>query len=482
MKCHFWGLAALAFSLAVVAFQSPTFAQSRTYAHGRPYAHGRMRLAQQTTATPAPTKAAAPEELPSNQYPGGPMPGPSHSYDSYDHGYVDEGYSGYGGGPGCQDGYCDDGCYGPNSCDSCGGYGGDCCCGNSGFYGDLLGGYCPRGQFFVTADYLYVRASFSDALSHIEREIDEEPDTIVDHFRRFDFDYESSYRFGGGYQLPSCNEEIRFLYTRLASSADNFVFSDDDNDSGNGSNDTDDLIFLPFSDTALDDQVALMHALVKVHAFDVEFAKTIPLGGNCGYGSGCGDPCGGGCPAWDVTWSGGFRFAKADWDRSYLVGDGETVDTRFRSAMNFQGGGPRVGLEGRRYWGQGGWLSVFLKGNISLLLWRCRFGYTTAPDTGSRRSHQRYHIGSDQKRPAVRAGDRNRDRPHDARHAIDDRVGRLLVQCLARPGLPRRKLDVRPGAGHALRRRQPAGLRQLLRPAGSGILDLVGQAVPDIRH
>ena len=35
--------------------------------------------------------------------------------------------------------------------------------------------------------------------------------------------------------------------------------------------------------------------------------------------------------------------------------------------MNFQGGGLRTGLEGRRYFFKDGWLSLYGKGNLSLL-------------------------------------------------------------------------------------------------------------------
>ncbi len=36
--------------------------------------------------------------------------------------------------------------------------------------------------------------------------------------------------------------------------------------------------------------------------------------------------------------------------------------------MNFRGGGLRTGLEGRRYFFKDGWLSIYAKGDISLLL------------------------------------------------------------------------------------------------------------------
>ena len=35
------------------------------------------------------------------------------------------------------------------------------------------------------------------------------------------------------------------------------------------------------------------------------------------------------------------------------------------STLDFNGGGPRVGLEGRRYFGKKHWCSIFLKGDIS---------------------------------------------------------------------------------------------------------------------
>ena len=72
---------------------------------------------------------------------------------------------------------------------------------------------------------------------------------------------------------------------------------------------------------------------VDVKAFDLDYRKTIPLGGPaccecgdccdpCGDPCGCGDTCcSPGCPAWDITWSGGLRFADVNWDRYYLAPD-----------------------------------------------------------------------------------------------------------------------------------------------------------------
>src|ERR1700712_4823898 len=92
---------------------------------------------------------------------------------------------------GCSEGYCDAPSCGCDSCGS-GGGGGNFCglCGPSG------------GQFFFTADYLKVRASFSEAIAKVEEDLA----TGTDRFIPLDFGYESSYRFGGGYRLCCCGE------------------------------------------------------------------------------------------------------------------------------------------------------------------------------------------------------------------------------------------------------------------------------------
>jgi hypothetical protein len=238
---------------------------------------------------------------------------------------------------------------------------------NDGWFG------CNDGQFFVFADYLYVRAHFSEATAFVEQDISQANIVEID-FHQLDFDYESSYRIGGGWRRCCCGDEIRFLYTRLTSSAEEEVPFDTD-------------IFIPLEPGTPPGGRTEIDADVDVRSFDLECAKTIPLGAKCcGCGDacgGCGDACGGcgsgcggcgdccmpQCPVWDVTWSGGIRAAEASWSRSYtafdqadaFVGEGE-------SSMDFEGVGARVGLEGRRYFFKNGWLSTYMKGNLSLLV------------------------------------------------------------------------------------------------------------------
>jgi hypothetical protein len=331
-------------------------------------------------------RATQPQRPAAERLPNGVVgPTPSMLYEPpvYHHGYGEPGFgnSGYPVqgqfGEGCYSGgNCESG-YGCDNeyCGSCGGYGCDGDCWQRGGMGaNLFGCVCPPGRFFVTADYLYVRANFSEAIAFLEQIDDENQGVGIDVFHELDFDYESSYRFGGGYRTCGCNEEMRFLFTRLSSTADEIA--------PQGS-------FLAYEVSAPPGGETLIHADVDAKAFDLEFAKTIPLGGGggceCGDPCGCGDACSSGCgsccPAWDVTWSGGFRFADVDWSRTYTAVDvDDFITTEAVSTMNFRGGGLRVGLEGRRYFFDNGCLSVYLKGDISLLLGDVRLNATRITD------------------------------------------------------------------------------------------------------
>ena len=249
---------------------------------------------------------------------------------------------------GCSEGYCEQpscgcGC----GCDTCGSGGCGSCCGLCGPNG---------GQFFLTADYLNVRASFSQATAKVVEDLNAGTDTFVP----LDFNFESSYRFGGGYRLCCCGEEIRFLFTRMTSSAPDTAVNGD---------------LVPIEASPPPGGVTNIGANVDAKSYDIEWAKTIPLGGCCcescgdscstGCGSGCCRPC---CPAWDITWSGGVRFGDVDWNRAFVANDSNDFTvTNARSSLSFRGAGLRAGLEGRRYFGKDGWLSLYSKGDISLL-------------------------------------------------------------------------------------------------------------------
>jgi hypothetical protein len=313
--------------------------------------------------------------------------------------FVDDGYSGYAGGSG------DCGCYGDAYCCD-GGYGcGDYCESEGGKSWWNCGDWCDFGccggqkpRWYFTADYLYVRANFSEAVAYLEHNDDGAPTEFEDTFHELNFRHQSSYRFGGGYFLGCCDEQLRFMYTRMQSNAGGFT--------------TDPNAIGPFETSPGPGGRLDFRADVDSHTWDLEYAKTIPLGGNCCECAdaccdpcncdpcGCGDACcPPACPAWDITWSGGLRFADVQWARHYNSFNPQTEESRDAdSTMDFSGGGPRFGLEGRRYFGQRNWCSAYVKGDISLLLGNAQFNESrintdgTPPDIVTRQSSRNRNI------------------------------------------------------------------------------------------
>ena len=355
MKQHTIVLLALALSMASAGTEHRASAQGRV-----------VNIRQNSGATPS--RGATVEELPSGHVRNGQPAVEVYPHGEYSDGFVGEGFShgGYAVGGSYDEGYvgCGSAC-GPDAgcCETCGGFGCDGACWyRGGLSSNLFGLVCPPGRYYVTADYLYVRSNFSEAVSFLEQTDDNQGIGTTD-FHQLDFQYESSYRLGGGYRLSNCGEEVRFLFTRLSS------FADDVAPQG---------AFLPYEVAAPPGGETLIHADVDIKSYDLEFAKTIPLGGRmssagceCGDACGCGDACASdcGCPAWDVTWSGGLRFSEAGWNRTYTAMNAdEFVTTEAVSVMDFRGGGVKVGLEGRRYFFGNGCLSLYLKGDLSLLL------------------------------------------------------------------------------------------------------------------
>jgi hypothetical protein len=252
----------------------------------------------------------------------------------------------------------DDASYGSyDSCNTCptGGYGS----------GGLFDGLADRQmQLVFGAEYIYARATFSEALAYVEQDAIAGGET----WHQIDFNYNSNYSFYGGFYLPDCGGSVIFDYTRMTS----------DGDYAATETSPDISILGPFE---IDGNIT-GHADVDLKSYDLSFAKTIPLGcllggagcggccddACCGDGS-CGNGCGSWCPAWDITWSGGIRFAQVGWNNGLTATDpltGEFVDSA-NTSLNFDGFGGRVGLLGRRYIGKRGLFSVYGRGDWSLL-------------------------------------------------------------------------------------------------------------------
>src|SRR5262249_34742106 len=112
-----------------------------------------------------------------------------------------------------------------------------------------------------------------------------------------------------------------------------------------------------------DGQFFTANAGITANIFDIDFAKCLSLGGPCGP---C-DPCG--CPRWDLRWAAGVRVADISrFDNNFTsTAQGNTVTTA-NIDCRFVGAGPRIGIQGRRYFGCNGCLSVFAKGSQALLI------------------------------------------------------------------------------------------------------------------
>jgi hypothetical protein len=243
---------------------------------------------------------------------------------------------------------------GYDSCNTC--PTGGCSDSDGGMLGRLSGG--RNVQLIAGAEYIYAQATFSDALAFVEQ------DTVAggETFHQIDFGHESSYSFYGGAYLPDCGGAVIFDYTRLTSSGD---YARDDSAFTN--------IFGSFE---IDGDIE-GEAEVDLDSYDLSFSKTIPLGCLLS-GKECGDCCDdaccsgcGWCPAWDITWSGGVRYADVNWDHTVTAFDRTITSVPMidsaATTLDFDGFGGRVGLMGRRYLGKRGLFSLYAKGDWSVL-------------------------------------------------------------------------------------------------------------------
>lgn len=245
------------------------------------------------------------------------------------------------------------------------------------------------GRFFIGADYLNIRSTFSESTAFVVTTGLQPPANapaqplfppVTNTFQEFDYDYESSYRIFGGYRLDECGGEIRFAFTRFDNIGATAV-SPPAVSAAPGGSVTQIQHPGELASSQTGDRI-VASSNVNVKSYDLGFAKTIPLGspvsGGCdscsdGYESGCGW-----CPAWDVKWSAGIRFAEVNWDRQSTL---QSTNGTESASMNFEGGGARVGLEGTRYLGRQQRFAVFAKSDMSLLLGTVRLEQITGVGT-----------------------------------------------------------------------------------------------------
>ncbi|HZZ29828.1 MAG TPA: Lpg1974 family pore-forming outer membrane protein [Pirellulales bacterium] len=241
-----------------------------------------------------------------------------------------------------------------NSCDSCGGCGG---CGNS--CGGCCGDSCcfnPCGccGWYAGADYVLVRPDFAIAQAFVQITGDPITGNENDRIIQQKYNYQSSVRAFLGYRFD-CGDEINFHYWNL-------------NDGGT-------LVASPTLTSAFGGQFMLRannpgDTLVNtvglnMNVYDIDYSKCCCFGGNP---SSC-NPCRC-CPVWTLKYSAGVRIADVHrTDDTIQNSATPVVDEPVAGFIDasFIGAGPRVGIEGRRYFA-GNRFSLFARTNFSLLL------------------------------------------------------------------------------------------------------------------
>lgn len=233
---------------------------------------------------------------------------------------------------------CEDGC-----ADGCGrGWGGDGWFSGSG-----------RGNWVSGIEFLFARPHFSEPTAYIRQTGPfTDPDTgefIATHRTvSYAYDYEASVRAYIAYQLCDCCSEVRLTYWRL-----------DSNDTSSETTSTDgNVVPTYFEVQPLPGNTLTSSSDVQGNIYDLDFARCIRLGDD--------DSCCDGCPAWDLQWSVGARLA--DWDYSKDVFTNDPTNGRIDIDMEFIGAGPKVGLEGRRYFGACNQFACYSTLDIALVL------------------------------------------------------------------------------------------------------------------
>jgi hypothetical protein len=232
---------------------------------------------------------------------------------------------------------------GCSDCAQCGQSCGFCFnpCGCCGWYGDV--------------DYLLVRPSFSENQGFLQRtttQDQQENTTVTDRVVHQDFDYNSSVRTYLGYRF-SCGDEIRFTYWNFGDKS--HLLSGQAPADGS-------VVYAGHLEivTSEPGQRLVVSAGLQANVYDIEYIKCACQNSGC-----CDCDC---CPPWTLKYSAGIRIADVRRGDNTVLLDPDGTEARSGLiTADFIGAGPRVGIEGRRFFGDGGF-SLFARSNLSLLL------------------------------------------------------------------------------------------------------------------
>ncbi len=233
-----------------------------------------------------------------------------------------------------------------------------------------VSGPMRRGMWYGSVDYLLFRPRLSQGVAEVRRTLTTNTDvspntsTVTDTAEEFKFSYQSGFRAAIGYRLLDCGGDIQVAYWRMTA---NSQFSD-----GPANTETDNpRLFGQLKNNPGNGGFLSANTGITANIFDVDFAKCLSFGGPQGP---CDTCCF--CPRWDLRLWAGARIADISrYDNNVTTtppvsSTAPTADQIVYGNIDarFTGAGPRVGLQGRRYFGANGFLSLYARASQALLI------------------------------------------------------------------------------------------------------------------
>ena len=225
-------------------------------------------------------------------------------------------------------------------------------------YCDVGGcGTCRQGLWYYSLDYLLVRPRLSQGIAEARTttSTSTSASTTTTTDVNYDFDYTSAFRTAIGYRLLDCGGDIQFSYWRLTGSAQV-------NDGPASLSENNLEIQGQLGNDPGQGEYFAAYTGVTANIYDIDFAKCLSFGGPEG-------DCCNFCPRWDLRYMAGVRIGDVSRYNNNQVLDpnGDVISFGDINAR-FVGAGPRLGIQGRRYFGACGKWSIFAKGSQALLI------------------------------------------------------------------------------------------------------------------
>jgi hypothetical protein len=234
--------------------------------------------------------------------------------------------------------------------------------------GSCATGPMRRGMWYGSVDYLLMRPRLSQGVAEVRRtlvtntDVSPNTSTVTDSAQEFSFPYQSGFRAALGYRLLDCGGDFQVAYWRMTADSH---FSD-----GPANTETDNpRLFGQLKNNPGNGGFLSASTGITANIFDVDFAKCLSFGGPQGACDAC---CF--CPRWDLRFWAGARIADISrFDNNITTTpQASTAPTSSIVTGNidarFTGAGPRVGIQGRRYFGANGFLSLYARASQAILI------------------------------------------------------------------------------------------------------------------